>query len=112
MRGNRESLTERVAARVGVSCAEAQRMVDAVLGSAIEELVEKGSFLVTGLGSMKVVAMPERMARNPQNGEKVTVPKRRVVKFTPGASLTRYVNGEPFPEGRSVLAKRPKGSLK
>lgn len=112
MRGNKSSLADRVARKLGVGYLDAQDMVDAVLSGLVEEMMEKGAVLVTGFGTLSVVPVTERTARNPQTGEKVVVPARNKVRFTPGAALNRHVNGTPLMEGRSLLMKRPKGSAR
>ena len=105
MRGNKGSLADRVAEKMDVGRHEAQAIVEAVLDSMADEMVEKGSILLTGFGTLSVRERAERTARNPQNGAPVTIPAHNDVKFKPGAALLRYVNGEPVP-GRSLLVKR------
>ena len=107
MRGNKGSLADRVAEKMDVSRHEAQAIVEMVLDSMVEELTEKGGILLTGFGTLSVVQRSERIARNPQTGQQVSVPARRQVRFVPGVALKRPVNGEPIP-GRSILSKRPR----
>jgi DNA-binding protein HU-beta len=107
MRGNKGSLADRVAEKMDVSRHEAQAIVEMVLDSMVEELTEKGGILLTGFGTLSVVQRSERIARNPQTGQQVSVPARRQVRFVPGVALKRHVNGEPIP-GRSILSKRPR----
>lgn len=110
MAGNKRNLVERVASDNGVAMNDAQWMVDAVLCSLIREIVERENVRLTGFGSLKVRAYGERKARNPQNGETIVVPPRKAVKFSPGAALARYVDGEPVPEENSRVMKRGKGN--
>lgn len=41
---------------------------------------EKG-FTVPGFGKLVLVDRPERTGRNPQTGEQITIPAKKVVKF-------------------------------
>ncbi|MCA9409812.1 MAG: HU family DNA-binding protein [Candidatus Omnitrophica bacterium] len=41
---------------------------------------EKG-FTLPGFGKLVLVDRPERMGRNPQTGEQITIPAKKVVKF-------------------------------
>jgi DNA-binding protein HU-beta len=45
-----------------------------------------------GFGTFKTAQRKARMARNPQTGAAVKVPKRRVVRFTAGKALKGAVN--------------------
>ena len=44
-----------------------------------------------GFGSFKTTSRKARTARNPQTGEPVKIPKRRVARFTPGKALKAAV---------------------
>lgn len=56
-------------------------------GQAIEELTAlayreaKNSFTLPGLGKLVLVNRKARMGRNPQTGEPIKIPAKRVVKF-------------------------------
>jgi len=55
---------------------------------AIEEYLQSGGNLqLTGFGSFKVEHRKEREGRNPQNGEKITIPANKFVKLNPGKAL-------------------------
>lgn len=110
MGSNKATIINRVSKEHHVSPREAQRMVEAVLSSILSELLESDRVAITGFGTLSITQISDRLARNPQNGEKVVVPAHRRVKFSPGTSLKRYANGHPLPEDRSVLAKKPKGA--
>lgn len=65
--------------------------LEAVL-MAIEEALTMGKDVtLTGFGSFKVKSRTARMGRNPQTGEMVQVPAKRVVKFKAGADLESAV---------------------
>jgi DNA-binding protein HU-beta len=45
-------------------------------------IVKKKGFTILGFGSFKVVNRKGRKGRNPQTGKPITIPAKRVVKFT------------------------------
>lgn len=106
MFGNRKTLTDRVAQRLGMGIPEASDIVETVMESRTEELITRGGIQVTGFGSLRVVTSPAKTVRNPQNGQKADVPAKNRVKFSPGTLLLRYVNGGQIPSGGPLLAKR------
>lgn len=71
--------------------AEAANRVDDFLNALAHELVEGRDVRITGFGSFTVVERPAREMRNPQNGEIIQVPAKKVVKFKAGSDLLRVV---------------------
>jgi DNA-binding protein HU-beta len=58
------------------------------LFSTIAETVEKGEdFKVVGFGTFKRKLRQARQGRNPKTGEKVDIPARYSIIFTPGEAL-------------------------
>lgn len=71
---------------------ETEEKLEAFL-TAVETVLEKNdeiSFL--GFGKFEVVARAERETRNPQTGQMMKVPAKKVVKFKPGKALAEKVN--------------------
>jgi DNA-binding protein HU-beta len=71
----------------GISKANVERFYDGLVALAEKELQAKGEFVLPGLGAFKVRVRKARIARNPKTGEPVKVPSKKVVRFTPYASL-------------------------
>lgn len=65
---------------------------NATIADLEDELLKNGKAQVAGFGAFKVNVQPARVARNPQTGEAVNVPEKRVVKFTPFSGLKDAVN--------------------
>src|SRR5512135_3067151 len=64
----------------------------------IKEALEKESkVMLSGFGSYEVRYKPPRRGRNPQTGDKIILPARKVVKFKPSQLLRKAVNGQPVP---------------
>ncbi|MGL5574357.1 HU family DNA-binding protein [Cetobacterium sp.] len=63
------------------------------LFSTLEEILVNGDDLsVLGFGKFEVTTQSARTCRNPQTGEQMQVPEKKVVKFRVGKSLTEKVD--------------------
>jgi len=59
----------------------------------MREILEKEGFLrIKDFGSFKVVERNARACRNPQTGEMLEVPAKKVVKFKPSCIMLRILN--------------------
>jgi len=85
---NKEELVARVADSTGQSKQAAREVLDAFLAVVGESLGEGQNIELRGFGSFKVKTRRERVARNPQTGEKVEVPRRFVPVFKPSSTLS------------------------
>jgi nucleoid DNA-binding protein len=73
--------------------ASAKRALNAV-GTVIFDALSRGEEVRwSGLGSFKVRERKPRLGRNPQTGEKLQIPARRVVTFSPAQALKERLNG-------------------
>lgn len=95
---NKTSLAHAVALRTGLSQADAEAAVHAALDTVAKALVDGYAVSVTNFGSWHPAITPARPARNPQTGEKVTVPERFRVKWTSAPKLRAMVNGDAEPD--------------
>ncbi len=89
---NKAQLIESIAAESGLSKAEAGKALDALLSSVEEALTNGENVSLVGFGSWSVAERGARMGRNPRTGEEIEIAAKRVVKFKPGASLSKAVN--------------------
>ena len=89
---NKGELTTKVAEEAGLSKAQAQSAVNAVLDCIQEALKDGDKIQLIGFGTFSVQHKPERQGRNPATGEKMTIASKNVVKFKPGAGLADSVN--------------------
>lgn len=90
---NKTGLAEAVAADLGISVQDGFRVLDAVLGPIARTVTAGHDVTVTNFGTWRHVHHPARKARNPQTGEKVTVPARSAVRFRVSPRLQDVVNG-------------------
>jgi integration host factor subunit alpha len=72
-------------------CAEFVDMVSEVMA----ETLERGEKIkISGFGNFVLKEKAARRGRNPQNGERIEIAGRRVVKFKPSAVLRKTLNRE------------------
>lgn len=89
----RQDLIKRVATKSEKSIKESTVFVNATLES-IREALESGEPVrLVGFGVFSVRDTAESMRVNPQTREKIKVPARKRVKFTPGKELNDAVAG-------------------
>ncbi|NPV72332.1 MAG: HU family DNA-binding protein [Pelotomaculum sp.] len=74
-------LARLLAAEASVTQAAAKAVLDALPGVILAVAQAHGQARLAGLGTFRVVERPARKARNPQTGEPVMVPERRVLSF-------------------------------
>lgn len=85
-------MIKEVAARSGLTQAEAKRVTNALL-SVMQEHLEYGETVLTApLGRFKLIQRAARKARNPQTGETVHVPEKTSVVFRASRKLKELVN--------------------
>ncbi len=89
----RQELIKRVATKSNKSVKESTVFVNAAL-DAIREALETGdSVRLVGFGVFSVKDTAPSVRVNPQTREKINVPARKRVKFTPGKELNDAVAG-------------------
>ncbi|HDD64615.1 MAG TPA: HU family DNA-binding protein [Firmicutes bacterium] len=87
---NKADLIEAVAEVVGTK-KEAAAAVDAML-DAIKKSLKKGEpVTLVGFGTFKVAKRKARKGRNPQTGEEIKIPAKKVPVFKPGSELKKAV---------------------
>ena len=85
-------LIEAVAAKAGITKADAGRAVDATIATITEALVKEDKVPLVGFGTFGVSKRAARTGRNPQTGETVQIAARNAVTFKAGAALKDAVN--------------------
>ncbi len=90
---NKEQLVERVAQQTGLSKKEVNAALDATLGAITAALRRGEKVTLVGFGTFQVRERKAREGRNPQTGERIRIPARRVPAFTAGKELRSAVAG-------------------
>ena len=89
---NKNDLVAAVAAKAGLSKADAGRAVDGVF-EAIAEALKKGAQVrLVGFGTFSVTKRAKSEGRNPRTGAKITIPASKQPKFKAGKGLKDAVN--------------------
>lgn len=89
---SKSDVIEAVAAKAGLSKADAAKSVDAVLSTVTETLTAGGEVNIPGFGKFLTVKKEASKGRNPATGAEIDIPARTAPKFTPGKGLKDAVN--------------------
>lgn len=81
------TMVESVARNVGVTKAEASRVMEALIKSVTDALSKGEKVTMTGFGTFEVRQRAARMGRNPQTGATIQIPAQRTPAFRAGKSL-------------------------
>jgi DNA-binding protein HU-beta len=87
-------IVDAIAGKVGVPKAQIQQMVDDVFDLIADALTKGEKIDLRGFGTFSVRDSAARTGRNPQTGEPITIPARRVPGFKPGKELKDKVNAQ------------------
>jgi integration host factor subunit beta len=87
-------LVEKVATQVNLTKKDTEVVIDTIFDSIAQALGAKseGKVELRGFGSFRVRKRRARQGRNPQSGNPVQVPAKRVPYFKPGKELKALVD--------------------
>ncbi len=80
-------LVEKVATQISITKKDALAAVDGIFTSIEESLANGDKVQIIGFGTFEVRDRSERVGRNPQSGEEMTIPAKKVPAFKPGKQL-------------------------
>src|SRR5437867_8784798 len=75
----KSQVTENLAGKAGITKKAASQLLDELASLAYKEA--KNTFTLPGLGKLVLVNRKAKMGRNPQTGEPLKIPAKRVLKF-------------------------------
>ncbi len=90
----KSDLVDAIAGKAGVPKAQVQQMVDDVFDLIADGLSKGEKIDLRGFGTFSVRDSAARTGRNPQTGEAIQIPARRVPGFKPGKELKEKVNNK------------------
>ena len=90
---NKAELVGSIAERSGLSKADAGAALEAFVDTVSDGLASGDRISLVGFGTWSVNERPARMGRNPRTGDSIEIAAKKVVKFKPGATLAKDVNG-------------------
>jgi len=89
---NKQYLIAKIAQDTGITKTNATAAVESFFDGITRSLKKGQPITFVGFGTFKTAQRKARVARNPQTGAEIKVPKRRVVRFTAGKALKGAVN--------------------
>ncbi len=88
---NKAELVEEVSGEVGLSKRETQKVIDAIIRTIGDTLAAGEKVTLVGFGTFGVRQRMARTGRNPQTGETIQIPAKRIAKFLPGKTLKEKI---------------------
>ena len=88
---NKHDLIASVAQNTGATKTSAAAAIDSLLDSMTRALTKGEAITFVGFGTFKTTQRRARVAKNPRTGDAIKIPRRRVVRFTPGKVLKNAV---------------------
>jgi DNA-binding protein HU-beta len=89
---NKQDLISAIAEQAGMKKTEAKASLEVVLDTITKSLIKGEDVKIVGFGSWVVQQKAARKGRNPQTGEEIQIPAKKVVKFKVGKDLAEGVN--------------------
>lgn len=84
-------LVKQIAAKAGITQVSAAKILEATLSSLSEVMIRGDSITLGGFGTFKLSQHKERKGRNPASGEPITIPARKMPRFSPGKELRALI---------------------
>ena len=88
----KDELLKVLADAADVKKVEAEKVLDAFVGTMLAEVKKGEKFAVAGLGTFAVVKRAAREGVNPKTGEKIKIKASKNVKFKAAKKLKEAVN--------------------
>jgi nucleoid DNA-binding protein len=88
---NKAELIEAVSKVTENTKADTERYLDAFIEVVTKNVKKKDGVKLVGFGTFSVSARKARVGRNPQTGEEIQIPARKVPVFRPGKELKESV---------------------
>jgi len=88
---NKAEIVEKIAKDTGLTKVTAAAAVESLIDGITKSLKKGNSVSFVGFGTFKTASRKARTARNPQTGDAIKIPKRRVARFTAGKALKAAV---------------------
>ncbi|MBN2282936.1 MAG: integration host factor subunit alpha [Deltaproteobacteria bacterium] len=88
----KSDLVQIVHDQLGISRKDSAELVESIFEVIKENLVKGESIKISGFGNLQVRDKKARKGRNPQTGEELVIPARRVLTFKPSQILKNALN--------------------
>lgn len=88
---NKAELVNEVSGKTGLTKKQTQNVIDAVVET-IGDILSRGEKVtLVGFGTFQIVSRKAKVGRNPQTGQTIQIPAKKVPKFRPGKRLREKV---------------------
>jgi DNA-binding protein HU-beta len=84
---NKGELVEQVSNWTGLTKKASREAVDAIASVITDTLARGEKVTLVGFGTFKVIQRKARTGRNPQTGQSIQIPAKKVPRFRPGKDL-------------------------
>jgi DNA-binding protein HU-beta len=84
---NKAELVEAISSVTQQTKADTERALDAFIDVVSKNIKKKEGIKLVGFGTFTVSQRKARVGRNPQTGEEIKIPARKVPVFRPGKEL-------------------------
>ena len=88
---NKQDIVSKIAKDTGITKISAAGALQSMIDSITKSLKKGDSVSFVGFGTFKTSNRKARKARNPQTGATISIPKRRVARFSAGKALKQAV---------------------
>ena len=88
---NKAELIERITHQTGLTKKVSREAVDSITSVITDALARGEKVTLVGFGTFQVKERKARRGRNPQTGETIQIPAKKVPKFAAGKSLRAAV---------------------
>lgn len=85
---NKGELIDQMANSAGITKAQAQSALNSFIQSTSKTLKKGDKVTLVGFGTFSVSKRSARKGRNPQTGQEINIPAKKVVKFKAGKDLS------------------------
>jgi DNA-binding protein HU-beta len=91
---NKAELAQALAKKIDLSVAKTSEIIFHTFGIISKALAKNDSVQLIGFGSFSVKKRKAREGRNPQTGETIKIPARKVISFSVGKALKLEINNK------------------
>jgi len=88
---NKQDVVAKIAKDTGITKTRAATALQSVIDGITKALKKGDAVSFVGFGTFKISNRKARIARNPQTGAAIKIPKRRVPRFSAGKALKSAV---------------------
>lgn len=88
---NKAQLIGEMAAKAELSKVDTKKALDAFVDVIFDTLKKNDRIALIGFGSFLTVDRKARNGRNPQTGQEILIPSKRLVKFKAGSDLLEQI---------------------